>query len=146
MKIEIEFPDQCYKEDKDFKRYFDALQLIVNRMAMSHYKYGCMAANVEQGCDDVAGGRERLWMYDGKGEPSKRGKKGNTGNTENLLDAANFFLIEYLFPRHPKAHFKAQSSSQSPGLFFEDPDMKSVNETIRQTESSADAYYANKHS
>lgn len=130
MKIEIEFPDQCFKEDEDFNRYFEALQLMANRMAVSHFKYGNMAKNAGAGCDDMTGGRERLWMYDGEGEPSVRGKKGNTGNTENLIDAANFFIIEYLFPRHSKAHFKAQTSAQSPGLFF--PEKEEAQETLRK--------------
>lgn len=119
MQITLQIPDQVYKEDSDFKRYFEGLQLMVNRMAMSHYKYGIMSDNVEKGCDDMTGGRERLFMYDGVGE-SARGKKGNTGNTENLLDAANFFIIEWLFPRHPKAKFRPQDSSESPGLAWKD--------------------------
>jgi hypothetical protein len=129
MKIEIDFPEQCLAEDKDFVRYFEALQGMANRMAMSHFKYGVMAKNVAKGCDDMKGGRERLWMYDGVGEPSTRGKEGNTGNTENLLDAANFFVIEYLFPRHPDPHFKAQTTEESPGLYFQE--QEDAKDTLR---------------
>ena len=38
-----------------------------------------------------------------------------TGNTEYLLDAINFAMIEFMCPRHPKAHYAATDSSGSPG-------------------------------
>jgi hypothetical protein len=41
----------------------------------------------------------------------------NTGNTEWLVDAANFAMIEFMLPRHPKAHFRATDSHESPGRF-----------------------------
>ncbi len=30
----------------------------------------------------------------------------NSGNAEFMIDAANYALLEYLFPEHPAVHFK----------------------------------------
>jgi hypothetical protein len=118
MKIEINIPDQVWSEDPTYLQYFRLLQAMVDRMAMSHFKYGRVDNNAKLAeVDEMKSGRKRLWMYDGIGDEAE-GKKGNTGNTENLLDAANFFIIEAIFPKHPKAKFKAQTSEQSPGLTF----------------------------
>lgn len=114
MEITIKIPDQVYKEDPTYKKYFEGLQMMVNRMAVSHFKYGRIDHNAGK-IDEMKSGRQRLWMYDGKG-PRAGNKEGNTGNTENLLDAANFFLIEFTHPQHRKAEFRAQSASESPGL------------------------------
>jgi hypothetical protein len=38
-----------------------------------------------------------------------------TGNTEFLMDAANFAMIEFMFPSHPSAHFRPTDSNESPG-------------------------------
>lgn len=38
-----------------------------------------------------------------------------TGNTEYLMDAANFCMMEFMFPTHQQAHFKAEDSAASPG-------------------------------
>lgn len=116
MNITLNIPDQVWTEDPSYQKYFELLQQMVNRLAMSHYKYGPIEDNAVIGeVDEMLSGRKRLWMYDGIG-PEAEGKKGNTGNVENLLDAANFFLIETMFPKHVKSHFKAQTSEQSPGL------------------------------
>ena len=118
MKIELTIPDQVWNEDPQYKRYFEALQHMVNRMAVSHFKYGKIAdkCNTEW-IDDMLGGRQRLCMYDGIG-PRPDYKEINTGNTENLLDAANFFILEHLFPKKKTAHFRAQTSAESPGLAY----------------------------
>lgn len=31
-------------------------------------------------------------------------------NTEYLLDAANYLMFEFMYPQHPKAHFRATDS------------------------------------
>ena len=93
MDITITIPDQVWQEDKDYPRYFEAIQFMVNRMAMSHFKYGIMGEKCQMpGLDDMLGGRKRLCMYDGIG-PEPENKPIDTGNTENLLDAANFFIL-----------------------------------------------------
>lgn len=86
-----------YSEDFDAKRK--------NRMVMSYYKYGHVRDNY-QSCkvDAVKTLEQRLALY----------KK--TGNTEWLVDVANMAMIEYMYPQHPEAHFRATSSEESPGL------------------------------
>lgn len=118
MEITIRIPDQVYKEDPFYKEhYFKMLQAMTDRMAMSHYKYGPVRANATGGVDEMKSGRQRLWMYDGKGVRAV-GKCGNTGNIENLYDAANFFLCEAAYPHHKHGHFRAQSSKESPRLAY----------------------------
>src|SRR5437868_15003986 len=99
MQVTITIPDQVWNEDPEYKRYFEAIQFMVNRMAVSHFKYGKIGdkCNVP-GIDDAMGGRQRLCMYDGIG-PAPDYKDVDTGNTENLLDAANFFILEHLYPK-----------------------------------------------
>ena len=128
MQVTIEIPDQIWNEDPTYAEYFKGMQEEVNRMAVSHYKYGRVDDNAKlASVDEVRSGLKRLLMYSTQGftkdqidiiwGEDKR-KPLNTGNTENLLDANNFFRLEFLFPKHPKAHFKAQTSAQSPGLTF----------------------------
>lgn len=144
MEVILKFPNDVYAADKDYDGFFEALQMMLNRMAVSHYKYGPMRESKESGVDAALTGRQRLTMYDGLNhvdscdcnpevDPSVPGclvhspacflvRRGidlnpqGTGNTENLLDAAGCFIIEHLMPSHPKAHFKAQESKDSPGL------------------------------
>lgn len=90
-------------------------------MDVSHYKYGVLGKKYPDRAHAIDSARQRMWMYDGVGEPVE-GKKGNTGNTENCIDAANQLFIERILPSHPKAKFKAQETKDSPGLVFKDGD------------------------
>jgi hypothetical protein len=40
----------------------------------------------------------------------------DTGNTEWLVDAANFLMFEFMYPKHRKAHFRATEGGESPGI------------------------------
>jgi hypothetical protein len=119
MEFTIHVSDQFYKGDPHCKDYLEALQELVQRMDFSFPKYGVMGKKYPHDAHAIDSGRQRLWMYDGIGDPVD-GKRGNTGNTENCLDAANQLIIERIFPSHPKAHFKAQERTESPGLVFKD--------------------------
>jgi hypothetical protein len=103
MKFEISIPDQVVKEEPELLNYITALQQMANRMAMSHFKYGCMSDTFPDNANAAAGVAKRMEMYE------------QSGNTENCLDAANYAVIEHLFPSHKKAHFRAQASHESPG-------------------------------
>ena len=70
------------------------------RMCMSFEKYG--AVRDFKG-DKIASALKRIEKYQ------------DTGNTEYLMDAANFCMMEYMYPRHTQAHFKAEDSVASPG-------------------------------
>lgn len=36
----------------------------------------------------------------------------DTGNTEDLVDAANMLLLEFVFGKHPKKHFKSLDDAE----------------------------------
>lgn len=95
MKIELYISDQTYNEDESFKKYFEALQLMVNRMDQSHYKYGNMDFKYPHSAKAIDNIYPRTAEYIA------------TGNTEFLLDAANFTIIEAILPSHDKAHFES---------------------------------------
>jgi len=93
-------PEQILR--RDFSESF--ISKMKNRIVVSHYKYGWMKDTYPELADAVACLEQRLEMY----------KK--TGNLENLVDAANFAMIEFMYPRHPGAHFQGTDSDKSPGL------------------------------
>lgn len=72
------------------------------RMEMSYFKYGDVKD--AKNTDALASLTQRINKYR------------ETGNTEFLMDAANFAMIEFMFPKHPSAHFEATDSDQSPGI------------------------------
>lgn len=76
---------------------------MANRMAVSFHKYGCLADPEARTIDYLASLQQRLNMYQ------------ETGNTEYLIDAANFAMIEYMYPKHVTAHFQPTDSDGSPG-------------------------------
>lgn len=106
MKFEITVPDQFAEEDGKLKDFLESLQLMVNRMAFSHFKYGNMEDKYPDSAHAVDSVYKRLSMY------------GKSGNTEDVLDAANFCVIEHILPSHEKAHFRSQESKESPGIIY----------------------------
>ena len=81
----------------------DFIQKMKNRMITSYYKYGPLEQNVAT-VNEIRSLRERLELYE------------TTGNTEWLVDVANFAMIEFMYPKHKDAHFKATDSKESPGV------------------------------
>lgn len=139
----IEIDDASYEfEPAMWDKFFGALQLAANRMAVGFHKYHVDRNLPLLECDEdtIAFIRQRLAMYGALtanevcdcgvtehcGADARRhqqscfiamhGAKLDTGNLENLLDVVNGCLVEFIRPAHPKAHFRAQSSSESPGL------------------------------
>lgn len=104
IQLKLELPQQVLDEDPDMDNFVTFIQQMLNRMAMSHFKYGNMADKYPHNANALSSGQKRVHLYQ------------KTGNIEHLLDAANFFVIEALFPSHENAHFKAESSKDSPGL------------------------------
>lgn len=77
------------------------LQGMVDRVTVGRLKYG----SVEESSLEhhfMRSAQKRLDEYD------------RTGNTEMLMDAANFLMLEFLAPSHPKAHFHACNAEESP--------------------------------
>lgn len=79
------------------------VQHMQNAMVVSFYKYGLVASAYPHKVDAVGSLTERLRKY------------AETGNTEYLVDVANFAMIEFMHPRHPKAFFEGTDDSGSPG-------------------------------
>lgn len=79
------------------------VELMQNRMIVSFYKYGKLTDAYPHKVDAIGSLGERLIKYS------------ETGNTEWLVDAANFLMIEFMHPRHPKAHFEGTDDDASPG-------------------------------
>lgn len=81
----------------------DFIQKMRNRMVTSFYKYGPVEQNAGR-TDEIESLKDRVGLYE------------KTGNTEWLIDVANFAMIEFMFPQHKKAHFRATDSRESPGV------------------------------
>lgn len=84
--------------------FWKLVQQMANRMAISQQKYGDIEEVPRIGTDVLGSLEQRLEKYR------------TTGNIEWLLDVANLALIEALTSQHPKVHFRATDSDESPGL------------------------------
>jgi hypothetical protein len=74
-----------------------------NRMGFSFHKYGSVTDAYPEKVDAIKSLKLRLSRY------------ARDGNLEWLMDVANFAMIEFMHPRHPRAHFRATDSHESPG-------------------------------
>lgn len=100
--------EQAINEEPELEKYLQTLQLIVNRMMMSHFKYGRMMDKYPLSAKAVESAKQRTNYYK------------DTGNTEGCLDAANFLLIEFLYPSHRKAKFQPKDSGDMGIIWRED--------------------------
>ena len=102
MIIKLKWPDSIKDGDGgQFSSKF--LQGMLDRMAFGFYNYGPVAKNFPDSYDAIKSLSLRLKKYK------------ETKNTEFLMDAANFAMIEFLFPRVKGAHFRSTSRHESPG-------------------------------
>lgn len=81
-------------------------ELRKNRVKMSFYKYGSAKDNFT-----LAGGVDAVKTH----ELCVK-KYQETGNAEYLLDAMNYLMFEFMYPKKEGAHFKATDSSESAGV------------------------------
>lgn len=79
-----------------------------DRMIVSFHKYGAVADAYPDKVNAIESLKKRLALYE------------EDGNTEWLMDVGNFAMIEFMFPAHPKAHFRPTDSDESPGRFVKD--------------------------
>jgi hypothetical protein len=79
------------------------VQGMADRMGMSFRKYGAVADAYPHKVDAIASLKLRLDKY------------AETGNTEYLIDASNFAMIEWMYPRRAGAFFEPTDASGSPG-------------------------------
>lgn len=90
-----------------------------NRMAVSYHKYGLVAEAYPDKVDAIESLKKRLDRY------------AETGNTEWLMDVGNFAMIEFMHPRHARAHYRATDSKESPGRVWT-PDVDGEDPEISQ--------------
>lgn len=106
------------------ERPLDTLELLENitsrkfhdmmddRMLVSHYKYGSTCEGYPE--------KSEAW----KNIEVRVAKYHETGNVEYLIDAANFCMIEFMHPSHPKPFLKATDSNGSPGIAYRDGSLR----------------------
>ena len=86
----------------------DFVKFMKNRILVAYYKYvlptGKKQREIARESDFPACAKDRLDQYL------------KTGNTEFLVDAANFAMLEFLYPQVPGAKFTATDSRESPGI------------------------------
>jgi hypothetical protein len=87
--------------ESEFSNKF--IEYMRNRMLISFYKYGRISEVYPHKVDAISSLKQRLKKY------------AETGNTEFLVDAANFAMIEFMYPGHAEAHFEGTDASASPG-------------------------------
>ena len=81
------------------------VELMKNRVMMSHHKYGSVRKNYRTGnIDALATMKKCLDKYR------------ETGNTEYLVDASNYVMFEFMYPQIPGAAFRATDSKESAGI------------------------------
>lgn len=76
------------------------LRLMWNRIIHGGFKRGTSLDNAERGVNFSIIALDRLYKYF------------TSGNLEYLVDVANLCMLEYQWPSHPKAHFKADDSNE----------------------------------
>ncbi len=88
---------------EEYSEKFDVLRK--NRVETSYYKYGPAKKNFATGNVQAVPTLELCLQ-----------KYKDTGNTEYLCDLANYAMFEFMYPQHPKAHFRATDSGESAGI------------------------------
>lgn len=88
---------------QEYSEEFDRLRK--NRVETSFYKYGSVKQNFGSGNVQAIPTLELCLQ-----------KYKDTGNTEYLCDLANYAMFEFMYPQHPKAHFRATDSGESAGI------------------------------
>ena len=89
--------------NKEYSEKFDELRK--NRIRVSFHKYGSVADNYGKGFVQAIPTLEKCLD-----------KYKETGNTEYLCDLANYAMFEFMYPQHPKGHFRATDSRESAGI------------------------------
>ncbi len=81
-------------------RFFQGM---MNRMAVSYYKYGPVAEGYPEKVNALESLQQRIGFYK------------ETKNIEYLIDAANFAMIEFMHPSYKDAFFEGTDTDRSPG-------------------------------
>jgi hypothetical protein len=81
--------------EKEYSFKFDEIRK--KMMQTSYFKFGTVEDNYKTigGLKAIPSLKAKLKEYE------------ETGNTEFLADVANFAMIEFMYPQHPNAYYKA---------------------------------------
>jgi len=82
------------------------LQGMIDRVAQAYHKYGLTKNNIE--ADWLGSVKLRIDKYL------------ETGNKEWLIDASNFIMCEFMYPRKGGTHYRATEAGESPGFIDRD--------------------------
>lgn len=88
---------------EEYSDKFDELRK--NRVMTSFYKYGSAKNNFSTGNVQAIPTLELCLN-----------KYKETGNLDYILDLCNYAMFEFMYPQHPKAHFRATESHESAGI------------------------------
>lgn len=85
--------------ETEYSERFDEIRK--SMMQTSYFKFGPVRQNyyVVKGLQAIPSLKAKLEEYE------------RTGNTEFLADVANFAMIEFMYPQHPKGHYQATDGS-----------------------------------
>ena len=100
MRLLIEYPSDKIPDTEHSEPF---LRGMMDRMLVSFFKYGRVADAFPHRVNALDSLQARLAKYQ------------ETGNTEYLIDAANFAMIEFMYPSRSDAHFTPTDSDGSPG-------------------------------
>jgi hypothetical protein len=139
---EIPFTGLAAAPDTEFSTTF--AQGMADRMAVSFFKYGLVAEAYPKKVNAIESLKTRLDLYLNGGEV--KGVKIEAGNTEYLMDVANFAMIEFMHPKHPKAFFKSTDSNGSPGRNWNDGEVTDAPHGEQQQADAVNRFYANRGS
>lgn len=102
-------PEELVILETEFSEQF--VEYMKNRMIISFHRYGfvkdAMVSKEDDGPKKVINAIDSALLRITKYQA--------TGNTEWLVDASNLLMMEFMFPQHPNAHFRATDSGESPG-------------------------------
>jgi len=102
-------------------------KLMDGAMGVSFYKYGPVSEGYPERVNAIESLKLRLREYV------------KTGNVEFLVDVANFAMIEFMHPKHPRAFYKATDSNASPGRVAANKDVYDLPTTFQNKDLEAAA-------
>lgn len=121
----------------EFSLFF--VQGMANRMGVSFFKYGPVPEAYPDKVDAIATGKEKIKLYLEGGVV--KGKAIEPGNVEYLIDAANYMMIEFMYPRNPNAFFKATDSDGSTGRTWVDGTQTDAGHGAKQRNEAVQSFY-----
>ena len=121
----------------EFSIFF--VQAMANRMGVSFFKYGPVPEAYPAKVDAIATLKEKIKLYEEGGVV--KGKEIAPGNTEYLIDAANYAMIEFMYPRNPNAFFKSTDSDGSTGRTWVDGTQTDAGHGAAQRNASVQRFY-----